>query len=203
MYGKLWNEVLAELHTKHSFEDKLKFLFSVKGRYLGGNTGDDARAFFQKLDNKIEEIKTLAALDKSSQIGLWGMYPPPSETERQKQIKFYCTQLTKYNFFHYLNVIRGIDKEAIKEIWKAITENKLPYIIALLYELGYVDYLKREYCQEKSNERDKLMGEILDSNPRNIRGNINCLINEDSDGKGHYTAYNHLEKIKDFLKNLK
>ena len=202
MYGRVWNEILAELDTKLSFEDKLKFLFSVKGRYLGGNTGDDATAFFQKLDNKIEEIKILAALSNSSQIGLGTEVPPPSETERQKQIKFYHTQLTKYNFFHYLNVTGGFDKVSMEEIWKTITENQLPYIIALIYELGYVDYLLREYCDGVSQKRDKLLGVIWDANPRRIRGNINTLSGNTGENMNQYTAYKHKENVGIFLKSL-
>lgn len=80
-------------------------------------------------------------------------------------------------------------------------EEKTPYKIALLKELGFFDLDKvKNISKEKQYIIiQKLIGGTL----RTVKGNILVLNPESKEDRMKYTANNHIENIKDYLDKLK
>lgn len=97
--------------------------------------------------------------------------------------------------FKSLEKIKILNPANTNKIYKLLSENKLPYQIALLDYLGFIEYLQTDYFKTKKDLYDKL-GNILDQESRSIKGNIsvlNCLSKEDRD---RYTAHKKQEEAK-------
>jgi|GEM_PF-1011513 len=92
------------------------------------------------------------------------------------------------------------------KIYDLIAENSgrefLPYTICLLNELAYIDYFMKEYVKTKEKAY-KIFGEILNADPRRIRGNINVLNPRSNENPSQYTSGSYTETIKKKLKEIK
>lgn len=91
------------------------------------------------------------------------------------------------------------DLESTKE--EIEQEEKTPYKIALLKELGFfeLDKIKRLSKENSFKVVQKLIGGTL----RTIKGNVNVLNEDSKEDRNKYTSNNHLEEIKNYLDKLK
>ncbi|MDO5981566.1 hypothetical protein [Flavivirga spongiicola] len=119
------------------------------------------------------------------------------ENIKSKQEKI-LPKLIQYKF----NELEKVKHLNIKNLSTHIVNSNLPYQIAYLYYLGFIDSVLKNYCKSQS-EMQKLIAKILDSNARSIRGNINGLKNEKSKDKKRYTAYLHTNKVIEHYQSLK
>lgn len=119
------------------------------------------------------------------------------EKPRREGIK---ERLEKYGFRSFLTDQKKLSSEKITEIEEALLKEELPYCIALLHGLDYLDYFKREYCAGKAGERDKLLAQVFDTIPRRIKGNINVLNPHSTESKTNYTSHQHKESIDKLIK---
>lgn len=99
-------------------------------------------------------------------------------------------KLLQYKF-NELEKIKSLD---IENLAIHIFNNSLPYQIAYLYYLGFIDSVFKKYCKSQ-NEMQKILAKILDSDVRSIRGNINGLRSDKSTDRKRYTAYIHTDKV--------
>lgn len=91
------------------------------------------------------------------------------------------------------------DTESSKE--EIEQEEKTPYKIALLKELGFfeLDKIKRLSKENVFKVIQKLTGGTV----RTIKGNVNVLNKESNEDRSKYTSNNHIEEVKIYLDKLK
>lgn len=80
-------------------------------------------------------------------------------------------------------------------------EEKTPYKIALLKELGFfeLDRIKKLSKENVFKVIQKLTGGTV----RTIKGNVNVLNKESNEDRTKYTSNNHFEEVKNYLDKLK
>src|SRR6185369_5838150 len=90
------------------------------------------------------------------------------------------------------------------QIEALLLEDKgLPFHITLLHEAGYLEYVKKEYCESKGCKQHKLIAEIFEAAERQVRGNINVLVNpRTKENKKTYTAHIHVKEVRLLIKGL-
>ncbi|MEY8780322.1 hypothetical protein AB9K32_07830 [Allomuricauda sp. XS_ASV26] len=72
-----------------------------------------------------------------------------------------------------------------------------PYLIALLFELGY----KNLFNQQTKTLMYRVTADLLDTHPRTISGNF-AVLNSESQDRGKFTSHTHTESVKNYLKEL-
>jgi hypothetical protein len=82
------------------------------------------------------------------------------------------------------------------------SDTKLPYQIAYLWHLNFIEKIAAEHCDSKKDLHE-LLGKIIGADERAIRGNVNGLDQEKSADRIRYTAYLHVEKVKIHYQNIK
>jgi hypothetical protein len=120
-------------------------------------------------------------------------------TKRSEEIK---NAFAEYGFIEYLKTSKGYNESQIIKIESLISENETPFIIALLEEIEYLDYFKKEYCNSKGTERDEKLGAVLKAAPRRIKGNINVLNAKSTESRTDYTSRNFKENVSEIIKGL-
>lgn len=97
---------------------------------------------------------------------------------------------------------KSFTSKAANEIMDAISAGETPFRVALLYKLGFIDYIKKEYCQGKAKERDVLLSKILNVPCRRIKGNINVLNPNSLEDRIKYTSHLHIENVNELIRRL-
>jgi len=121
---------------------------------------------------------------------------PPSEPTKSEILK---PKLLEYKF-HELEKVKTLTEENRNILIDEIATSQLPYKIALLDCLGFLDYLRENYFKTENKLRDGLV-KILDAENRAIKGNISVLNPISKENRNRYTAHTHKEKvIKDYEK---
>ena len=112
-------------------------------------------------------------------------------------------ELYKFGFFELPNVktLSEPNKQCLVEL---ISNNGLPYTIAMFDYLGFLRHLETNYIPVKA----KLNIEVSkwfnsDKDGRAIKGNIACLNEKTNENKKRYTAYKHKETVKNDYEMLK
>ncbi len=152
------------------------------------------RDFLIKLLKRTNEIK------KKEEI------PQPNTKDniprKLEQTELVINGLNEYNFFNFLKD-HSFKEESIYTIIKKHSGKELmPYTIALLKELGYLDYFFKEFTKTRSDGFKKL-GKVFNINARRVKGNVNILNPKSMEDPFQYTSHKHIEKIKSQLKNYK
>ncbi|WP_166444673.1 hypothetical protein, partial [Dyadobacter bucti] len=88
------------------------------------------------------------------------------------------------------------------KVFKLLNENKLPYRIALLNITGYLDFLKKEFANGIDRKLHQLLGKILSSHERKVRGNILVLNPKSIEDRKAYTSHGHVSKAENDLMGL-
>lgn len=87
-------------------------------------------------------------------------------------------------------------KETINE-----TEQKLPYKIALLHELGF---FKLDAIKKLTKEKQyKVIGALTGGTHRTIKGNVLVLDPDSNENRMKYTSNNYTDEVKNYLDKLK
>lgn len=117
--------------------------------------------------------------------------PKPTKSEILKP------KLLEYNF-NELKKVTVLNNESRTDLIKKLAEKGLPYQIAMLDYLGFLEYLHSNYFKTKYKLRAELV-KILDATDRSIKGNISVLDDYSKENKKLYTSHLHKEKvIKDY-----
>lgn len=112
-----------------------------------------------------------------------------NESIKSKQEKI-LPKLNQYKF-NELEKVKHLD---INNLTLHIFDKSLPYQIAYLYHLGFIDSVFENYCKTQV-DMQKVLSKILDTDIRSIRGNINGLRNKNSNDRKRYTAHLHTDKV--------
>jgi len=80
-------------------------------------------------------------------------------------------------------------------------EEKTPYKIALLKELGFFELDKIKKLSKENSF--KVIQKLIGGTPRTIKGNINVLNESSLEDRNKYTSNNHIEEVKNYLDKLK
>lgn len=91
------------------------------------------------------------------------------------------------------------DTESAKE--EIEQEEKTPYKIALLKELGFFDLDKIKNTSKEN--RYKIIQKIIGGSLRSVKGNVLVLNPESNEDRTRYTVNSHLESVKNYLDKLK
>tara|TARA_R110001592_G_scaffold119760_1_gene323187 strand:+ start:1455 stop:2531 length:1077 start_codon:yes stop_codon:yes gene_type:complete len=108
-------------------------------------------------------------------------------------------KLNQYGFSE-LETLKDIDIKSLVE--HIFTNTKAPYQIAYLSYLGFIEKIDTEYC-DSQKDLHKLLEKIIGVNERAVRGNINGINQKISKDRKRYTAYKHIEKVKEHYQTLK
>jgi hypothetical protein len=108
----------------------------------------------------------------------------------------------EYRLSEFL-IKNGYDLQSIiKLLEKHSGKEAVPYSIALLCHIGYFDYFKDNFCSSKAATFAK-WGEIFKAPSRRIKGNINIIVNDNSDENAtQYTSHKYIPTIEKELKGL-
>ena len=78
----------------------------------------------------------------------------------------------------------------------------VPYMIALLHKLGFIEYFLKNHSRNKTDAFNKL-AKVFNASERRIRGNINILINANcKEDPTDYTSHTYTNIISDELSRL-
>lgn len=110
-------------------------------------------------------------------------------------------ELTKVGFFEmdYTKTLTDTQKDKLIQL---INDKELPYKIALLDYIGFIDYLHKQHYTLRQ-DLYKRLAEILSVTERGVKGNILVLVKKSKEDKKRYTAYKHKEKVKKDYQNIK
>lgn len=104
--------------------------------------------------------------------------------------------LAEYGFWDLEKVKELLDEQR-NNLLLLLANNDLPYQVAMLNMLGFIDYLDKNYCKTNTQLFNKL-SLILNRPARSIAGNIRSF-NKNSGDRKEYSAYQHVEDVaKDF-----
>lgn len=109
-------------------------------------------------------------------------------------------KIGKYGFFT-LPKIKKLNQSALLSLLEIITNNGLPYSIAMLDHVGFIDHLYSNYSESKEH-RNKLLATFINSgkNVRGIGGHIRVLDSKSNENREKYTSHIHTETVKkDYL----
>lgn len=196
----LTNNLLTEINTNTLYEkglltepEKIKLelvlnqrKMKLKQGYINSSKNDEHRyrkilkEWFKDEKNFIDEITPLLKT-----------LPPQQPTKAE----ILTQQLSKFGFFE-LEKIKSLSNQNTKTVIEKISENGIPYAVAMFDYLGFISYLENNYFKTQY----QLIKEISkwfnsDNQGRAIKGNINSLINHSTENKERYTAYKHKEKV--------
>lgn len=94
--------------------------------------------------------------------------------------------------------IKTLPQQTINE---SEPEQKTPYKIALLNELGF---FKLDAIQKLSKTNQyKVISTLIGAQPRTIKGNILVLNPDSNENRMTYTSNNHVDEVKNYLDKLK
>ncbi|MDN3694263.1 hypothetical protein QWZ06_19255 [Chryseobacterium tructae] len=130
--------------------------------------------------------------------------PTIDKPEQQKtKSQLLSENLRLYGFFE-LEKLKNLSDKNKNVLIQLLTENKLPYVVAMLDYLEYFTYLEKNHFKSKY----KLYIEVSrwfnsDKDGRAIKGNISSLLNNSTENKSRYTAFKYKERVnRDYEKLL-
>ena len=111
--------------------------------------------------------------------------------------------LNQYEFFE-LEKVKCLSQQGKDSLIEKISDSGLPYVIAMFDYLQFISFLEKQYFETKY----KLHIEVSkwfdsDKEGRAVKGNISSLLNNSTENKNRYTAYQHTEKVKNDYEQLK
>ena len=117
-----------------------------------------------------------------------------SKSKKTKSEKL-TKKLNNYGFAK-LEMVASLSKNAKNKLLNILVLHKLPYNIAMLNYLGFLDFVKKEYCDSYDNRLHKKIAKILEKDERSVRGNTNVLNSNSKESRSQYTAHLHEEEVK-------
>lgn len=109
--------------------------------------------------------------------------------------------LSEYGFFE-LPSVKSLPKEFQIKLVENISDNGVPYKIAMLDYLGFISFLKKEFFSS-AYKLQEILAEWLYSNKRIIKGNIAVLGSKSKENRERYTAHLHKDEVVNYYQSLK
>lgn len=130
-------------------------------------------------------------------------------TEEQEPINELTTRsqkvfeaLNKYGLDSSLKE-QGYSPRVFVELTKKLTKDFMPFSIALLYELGFLEYMRMEHFNGHKGNTVKELSNVFKVSERRIRGNWNILSPNSIEDGTNYASSQHRETIRKKLKGLR
>jgi hypothetical protein len=123
--------------------------------------------------------------------------PPPQPLKTKAEIL--KEKLSKYGFFE-LEKVKALSEQSQFYLAEKISENGLPYAIAMFDYLKFIQYLEKQHFNSKYKRNIEVSKWFnSDIEGRAVKGNISSLLKNTTENKDRYTAYKHKENvIKDY-----
>jgi hypothetical protein len=197
----------------HFIESELMFFVNcyvtadiklIENEYSEVNHGDGCVDYFTRLEygidysgikgsaNTIVHNEIIDFNDETSETGLYDLV-------RCEQLK-----VTFSKILSYLNDKKEqltTQPQQTEPINETEPEQKLPYKIALLHELGF---FKLDAIKKLTKEKQyKVIGALTGGTHRTIKGNVLVLDPESNDDRMKYTSNNYTDEVKNYLNKLK
>lgn len=157
------------------------------------------------LDSKGTNKYYLAKLKGLKRTFSKSNFKPIPKVEKQLKTK---SELLKENLFKYgffeLEKLKQLSEPNKTNLIQLISNNKLPYVVAMFDYLDYFRYLEKNHFETKRRlyiEVSKWFNS--DKDGRAIKGNISSLIKTSTENKDRYTAFQHKEKVTKDYEGLK
>lgn len=119
--------------------------------------------------------------------------------ERAQEIK---SKLVEWGFLN-LKKVKVLDPKNQEHLIKLIINNKLPYQIAMLSYLEFINHLSSEYFELRTSlhkELSKALGS--DNDGRSVRGHIDILHKKNPSPQGRYVAHLYKPKVEEDYNGL-
>lgn len=110
--------------------------------------------------------------------------------------------LNEYGFSKYLSDNKYDENKVYSLMSKQEKKSFMPYCIALLSEIEYLKYFRKEYAKSQT-ELNKKLAAVFDVTDRRIRGNINVLNAGTSEDELQYTSSTHIVSIRKEMLGLR
>jgi hypothetical protein len=123
----------------------------------------------------------------------------PKKKTREAQLS---EDLKEYGFFE-LSQVKFLNNEKQKQLIQSISLKSIPYKIAMLDFIGFMQLLKDQYSTSQY-KIVKILSQILNEgkNERLIKGNIAILSPKSREDKKRFTAHLHKEQVEMDYKSL-
>jgi len=153
----------------------------------------DLVEYFAHFDNSEEEKK----------ISIKEIANIPIIVEDIKPIKseLLFPELMKYRFCD-LEKVQALSKDSQSKLVDVISKNSIPYQIAMINYLGFIDYLMSEFFKTKTQLHIEL-AKLLSTDNRSISGNLSVLNPKSNEDRKRYTAHIYNETVKKDYESIK
>jgi len=141
----------------------------------------------------------LQVIDTEISTGYEEMSTRDSRTEEQKLSTLQKLRSDlKARDFYKLKLVKELSDPAMEKLIWFINNNELPYQVAMLDFLGFIDFYENEYGYSRVVIYKKI-AEILTVTPRSVKGNYLVLQDFSKEDRKRYTSYKYREQvIKDY-----
>lgn len=102
-------------------------------------------------------------------------------------------KLLSYDF-NKLTLVMALSQSQQDSLIDLLTENPLPYKIAMLAKVGFLTYAQQNYCPTKQ-QLYKLLAQLLGASERVMKGNVLVLQPKTSEDKTRYTAHKYTKQV--------
>jgi|GEM_PF-5051737 len=190
------------------YREKAHRVKRIEGSLLGTKSLEDT-----DINNNAAQ-PTLASMQETVKIELPDITDVPrlyihepdhSAAQTLEQLPTLFDKL-KSNFKMYgiyeLKMIKALQENRIENLIMKISENKLPYKIAMIHFLGIIDFLETQHFKIKERMYEEI-GRWFQSDKRAISGNIRALSATSEDNKKRYTANRYIETVKEDYNKIK
>jgi hypothetical protein len=104
--------------------------------------------------------------------------------------------------FFELEKVKSLSAKGQISLVELIAEKQIPYAIAMLNYLGFIEHLTKNHYSSKV-KLNKEVAKILVTADRNIKGNINVLSSASRENRTRYTAHEHQKQVQKDYEKLK
>jgi hypothetical protein len=199
----LTNSILTQINTVSLYEKglltepnkiQLELVLNERKNKLASGYINESKNEDQRFRNILKEWykDEVQFIDK-----LTPLLPKHTEQLSTKTTKL-IGQLDEYKFSEYLKEKGYKPFDIFQMIQNHSGKELMPYTIALLSEIKYLEYFFDEFSKNKA-EGYKKLSKIFESQERRIKGNINVLNENSKENPTQYTSHTFIEKIRKSL----
>lgn len=160
--------------------------YNIDGRYIGNGKVGKSQPISGEQQAEVSADTTKAAVSKAT-----------SELD---------SSLRPYGFFT-LPKVAALSIENQQKLIELISENLLPYKVAMLAEIGFIEYLLKKHFTSKkafyAAFSPLLTPKGNDKTGRGIKGNLSTLSEITTEDLSRYTAYQHKQQVKNDYEGLR
>lgn len=203
---KKWNRwdfnFELELIKNHSIEEYLipesQILINKYFNSLIKNLLFRIHAFLTLRDFKIVESQIkheINSFEENLNVEIEAFDETKSEILKKYLIHFHFFELEK---------VKILSEQSKNSLIQFISENGLPYAIAMFDYLDFLKYLENKHFNTKA-ELNKTISIWFDKDKdgRSVKGNINVLNEYSNERRDRYTAHNHIKQVEKDYNELK